>query len=98
MPTQNAVLFIISTTPSVTINKTATTIAISATETLKAVTYPASQTVTWTSSDSEKASVNSSTGVVTGVAEGTAIITATITVDGVDYTDTCTVTVPAAEN
>ena len=97
IPTQNACVFIISTTPSVTINKTETTIEISETETLKAVTYPASQTVTWSSSDANVASVNSSTGVVTGVAKGTATITATITVSGVNYTDTCTVTVPEAQ-
>lgn len=97
MPTQNAVVFIISTTPSVTVDKTEATIKVGDTLTLKAVTYPANETVTWSASDSGAyASVNSSTGVVTGVAEGEATITATITVGGVSYTDTCTVTVEPA--
>lgn len=78
-------------TPSVTLNKDATTIVAEATETLTATTVPADAVVTWTSSDNEVASVED--GVVTAVAEGEATITASITVDGTDYTDTCTVTV-----
>lgn len=99
LPTQNAVVFIISTTPSVTVDKTEATIKVGDTLTLKATTYPADAVVTWSASDSGSyASVNSSTGVVTGVAEGEATITATITVSGTSYTDTCTVTVePAPE-
>ena len=97
VPTQNTVVFIVSTEPSVTIDKTEATIKVGDTLTLKAVTYPAAETVTWSASDSGTyASVNSSTGVVTGVAEGEATITATITVNGVSYTDTCTITVEAA--
>ena len=57
---------------------------------------PSSATVTWTSSATAKATVDS-TGKVTGVATGNTIITASITVDGVSYTDTCTVIVEAAE-
>ena len=63
--------------------------------TLAASVAPADATVTWSSSDSEVASVDSSTGVVTGVAVGNAIITASITVDGVTYTGTTTVIVTA---
>lgn len=96
MSTQNAVVFIVSTEPSVTLNKNQTTLTVGDTETLTAVTYPASQSVAYTSSDSTKASVNSSTGVVTAVAAGSATITATITVSGTTYTDTCAVTVEAA--
>lgn len=81
-------------TPSVTLNKHATSLAVSATETLTAVTVPAGETVTWSSADSTKASVTSG-GVVSGVAQGNAIITAAITKDGVTYTDTCTVVVVA---
>lgn len=58
---------------------------------LTATTVPANAVVTWTSSDDTKASVVN--GTVTGEAEGSATITAKITVDGTDYTDTCTVTV-----
>ena len=81
----------VAETPSVTLNKDATTLAAEATETLTATTVPAGAVVTWTSSNNEVATV--ANGVVTAVAEGSATITATITVDGTNYTDTCTVTV-----
>lgn len=77
----------------VKLDKHTATIAISDTVTLNAETMPASETVTWTSSDSTVATV--ANGVVTGVAAGTATITATITVDGKTYTDTATITVSA---
>lgn len=80
-------------TPSVLLNTHAVTVEDESTVTLTAVTVPAGKTVTWTSSDGTKASV--SNGVVTGEAAGQAIITAAITVDGVTYTDTCTVVVTA---
>ena len=79
--------------PSVLLNTHAVEVDEEATVTLTATTVPASETVTWSSSDSTIASVAS--GVVTGEAEGNAIITASITVDGVTYTDTCTVVVKA---
>jgi hypothetical protein len=78
-------------TPGVTLNKSTASIAVDGTETLTATTVPAGQTVTWTSSDDEVATVSG--GVVTGVAAGTATITASITVDGQTYTATCAVTV-----
>ena len=59
--------------------------------TLVASTTPSGETVTWSSSDSLTASVDG--GVVTGEAAGNAIITASITVDGVTYSDTCTIIV-----
>ena len=83
-------------TPSVLLNTHAVSIEKDASVTLNAVTIPAGQTVTWSSSDQTKASVTSG-GVVTGEAVGSAIITASITVDGVAYTDTCTVVVEAVE-
>ena len=58
---------------------------------LTATKVPSSAAVTWASSDTSKATV--SNGTVTGVAAGTATITAKITVDGIDYTDECVVTV-----
>lgn len=81
--------------PAVLINKHAVTLTVGDTETLTAETIPAGETVSWTSSATGKASVTSG-GVVTGAGAGSAIITATITVDGVAYTDTCTVVVEAA--
>ena len=81
-------------TPSVTINKHATSLAVDATETLTAVTVPAGETVTWSSASTATAEVTSG-GVVTGKAQGNTVITAAITKDGVTYTDTCTVVVVA---
>lgn len=61
---------------------------------LIATLYPetATGTVTWTTSNSEIATVNSN-GVVRAIAAGSATITATIGT----FTDTCSVTVSAAE-
>lgn len=59
---------------------------------LSARTKPANQTVTWSSSDTTKATVDT-TGRVTGVDAGSATITASITVDGTTVTDKCNVTV-----
>lgn len=81
--------------PAVLINKHITSIKVGATETLTAETIPAGETVTWSSSATTYAQITSG-GVVSGEAEGQAIITASITVDGVTYTDTCTVVVTAA--
>lgn len=94
MSTQNAVVFIVSTDPSVTLDQNEVTVEASDTVTLKASTYPAGETVTWTSSNTSAATVSS--GVVTGVAAGKTTITASITVGGNTYTDTCAVTVTAA--
>ena len=80
-------------TPYVMLNKHAATIKVNGNVTLTADTLPDDATVTWSSSDTAKATVSG--GVVTGVAEGNSIITASITVDGVTYTDTCTVIVEA---
>ena len=80
--------------PSVLLNKHVATVKVEETVTLTAELLPADASVTWSSSDTSKATV--SEGVVTGVAEGNAIITASITVDGVTYTDTCTVIVKAS--
>ena len=80
-------------TPSVSVVPSNASVVVGNTVSLSAITAPAGETVTWTSSDTDKATVSG--GVVTGVASGSATITAKITVDGTDYTDTCTVTVTA---
>lgn len=59
--------------------------------TLAASVYPLGSSVTWTSDDDTVATVAG--GVVTGEGAGNTIITAAITVDGVTFTDTCTVVV-----
>ena len=64
---------------------------VDATITLTAETIPSGETVTWSSSATGTAEVAG--GIVTGKSAGNAIITAAITVDGVTYTDTCTVVV-----
>lgn len=79
------------TRPSVLLDRHSAGIEVGDTVELKATTIPAAQTVTWSTSNSTVADVVG--GVVSGEAAGNAIITATITVDGVDYTDTCTVVV-----
>ena len=56
-----------------------------------ATTSPAGQIVTWSSSDTDVATV--ANGAISAVAEGTAVITASMTYDGNTYTDTCNVTV-----
>ena len=81
--------------PAVILNKHAITLTAGDTETLTAETVPAGETVTWSSSSNTYATVTSG-GVVSGETAGSAIITATITVNGVNYTDTCTVVVEAA--
>lgn len=83
------------TTPSVTIPATAT-VKVGKTVDLEPVLVPTGGTLVCTSSATGKATVTNA-GVVSGVAEGSATITATYTVDGNNYTDTCTVTVEAAE-
>lgn len=77
--------------PDITLNKANITIGVDDTATIFATTTPPGQTVTWTSSDSTKASV--ADGVVTGEAAGSAVITASMTYDDETYTDTCNVTV-----
>ena len=80
-------------TPQVLLSQHSATIDVDDTLTLIATVVPSGSTVTWASSDGTKASVTD--GVVTGEAEGNAIITASITVEGVTYSDTCTITVEA---
>lgn len=79
-------------TNSVQLDNNAITLAPAGTKTLNASVVPTGETVTWASSATAVATV-STAGVVTAVAAGTANITATITVSGVNYKDTCVVTV-----
>lgn len=80
--------------PDVTLNRSNIALTVGSTVRLKATTKPSGETVTFSSSAATKASV-SADGVVTALDAGTATITASITVDGVNYTDTCAVTVSA---
>lgn len=81
--------------PAVLINKHVVTVYVDDTVKLTARTLPSGETVTWSSDDTTTATVTSG-GIVEGKVAGDTIITATITVDGVDYSDTCTVIVETA--
>ena len=81
-------------TAAVTLDNATLNVRVGNTDTLRATTVPAGETVTWTSSDTDVATVSG--GVVTGVAAGTATITASITVSGTTKTATCAVTVAGA--
>lgn len=77
--------------PSVNLNLHSASVEEGGTISLTAAVVPNSATVTWTSANSSVATVSS--GIVTAIATGNTIITASITVEGVTYTDTCTVIV-----
>lgn len=81
---------------SIELDTHAVTIKIGDTVTLGVTKYPADAVVTFSSASTSIAEVTSG-GVVSGAGTGNTIITASITVDGVTYTDTCTVIVEAAE-
>lgn len=81
--------------PSVTLDKHALKMTVGDTYTFRATTTPAGKSITWASSATAKASV--AAGTVTAAQAGSTIITATITDGGVDYNDTCTVIVEAAQ-
>lgn len=79
----------------ITLNRANATVQVGKSIVLKATTVPSGKTVTWESSATGKATV--SNGIVTGVATGDSTITASFTESGHTYSDTCAVTVVAAE-
>lgn len=85
-------------TPGIFLNKHVLNLVAGDDETLVASVTPSGETVTWEipGADSGVATVNSS-GKVTAVGAGDTILTASITVDSIEYTDTCTVIVTAAQ-
>ena len=82
----------------VSISASTASVSVGSTTTLSA-TSTDSGTISWTTSNSSVASISSSSSAsganitVTGVAAGTATITAKCTINGVQYSKTCTVTV-----
>jgi hypothetical protein len=80
----------------INLNVHAKTIKVGETLQLAAAVLPKTAAVTYTSGTTAKATVTAA-GLVEGKAVGSSVITASITVDGKSYTDTCTVTVEAAE-
>ncbi|UYZ37288.1 Ig-like domain-containing protein [Clostridium beijerinckii] len=85
----------ILTKTEISLNKSLVDLKVDDSQQLTATTTPAGVQVTWTSSDSNVATVDS-TGKVTGVKEGTCTITAT-TADGLTATCAVTVTSKTAE-
>ena len=79
---------------SVRISDSSLSMAVGDSEYLSAITSPSGESVSWSSSDSSVASVNSS-GRVKAVGAGSATITATITADGRAYSDSCRVNIEA---
>ncbi len=79
--------------PDITLDRSNVTIVAGENATVVATTSPVGQSVTWTSSDDTVAEVTN--GVIAAIAEGTATITATMTYNGVDYSDSCAVSVEA---
>jgi len=82
---------VIAKSGGISLDNSALTITVGSSAVLTATTVPAGGTVTWASSDSTKATVAS--GTVTGAAAGSTDITASVTVDGVEYSAVCAVTV-----
>lgn len=77
--------------PEIQLDQHSAKIAAGDTLALHGYRYPVDAEITWSSSDTDVATVSG--GAVTAVAAGNCIITAAITVDGVTYNDTCTVIV-----
>lgn len=76
-PAENALVFVFGTAPQIELDKKTASILVNGTTTIAATTVPAGNPVTWTSSDTDIATVNA--GTVTGVAAGEATITASTT-------------------
>jgi len=82
--------------PTIVISPSSTTVFTGFSTTLDASMFNADEaTINWESDDTGVATVSADgqTATVTGVAEGTTTITASMTVDGVEYTASATITV-----
>lgn len=80
----------------VSINKEEVSVAVGSDVSLTATPIPSDAVVTWTSDNTDVATVSS--GTVTGVANGVANIKAAITVGGKTYSDECRVVVTGGTN
>ena len=79
------------TQPTITLSANTKTIIKGNTTTITATTNPSGQSVTWTSSNNNVATV--SNGKITAKTTGSATITAKFTCNGIIYSKTCNVTV-----
>lgn len=80
--------------PDINLDRSNIALVEDETATISAITTPANQSIGWTTSDDTVATVDA--GIVTAEGAGAAVITATMTYNGVDYTDSCNITVTAA--
>lgn len=77
--------------PRVSLSKKSLTLAVGDTEIISAVVTPSGQSVKWSSSNYSVANVTD--GKISATQSGTATIYASITVDGIEYRDSCSVVV-----
>ena len=94
-PSENLVVFYAADAPTLTFSSPTKTVAAGSNVTNAATVAPVGNTVTYASSDTDVATVNSS-GKVTGVAAGTAVIKATTVYNGVKVHAAYTMTVTAS--
>lgn len=83
------------TKPSVTLNNSTLNLYVAGTSTLTATTVPSGQSIAWSTSDKNIVTVDG--GKLKAVAAGKATITAKITVNGIEYSASCAVTVNKVE-
>lgn len=81
-----------STEPALTLDKTQVTLSVGGTDTVVAAAVNSEEAVTWSSDNTNVATV--ADGTITAVAPGTATVTATLGTTGVTVTVTVTVTAP----
>lgn len=96
LPDEVLTIFRGSSTPSIELSRHSINVTSGDSFELAVTKVPNDASVTWASTSDSVASV--SNGTVTAGTAGNAIITASITVDGVTYSDTCTVIVAAEAN
>lgn len=77
---------------SISVSNSSITLMVGDSEYLSASTYPGGKSISWSSSDTSVATVDSN-GRVTAVGNGSATITATMLYNGNTYSDTCSVKV-----
>ena len=94
-PSENLVVFYAADAPTISFSNPTRTVAASANVTNAATVAPAGNSITYASSDTDVATVNSS-GKVTGVAAGTCTISATTVYQGVKVVASYVMTVTAS--
>ena len=77
---------------SITLYQSSLTMNVGDTEMLSAIASPSGQSITWSSDNTNIATVSNS-GMVTAKGKGSATITAEIFVNGYSYSDSCTIKV-----